>query len=656
MRDMHRFRHVGTGLVVGLGWGLLFALLEGLPLLLEGSPWSFLGPRLLALAYLAVLCGALCALAGGVVGTITWLVLRLFQRRATQATLAAGCIGVLAATTAAVLGGQRFAPRVPGWVIVIVLSGALGLMIGWIIYRAANGRATSWRTYRRIVGTAYLFAVVAVLAVAGFRAWLRDLPSFNPPLTDTTATAERPNIVLVTAAGVRPDHLGTYGYDPEISPNIDALAGRGVRFEQAIAQASWTEPSLASLLTSLYPSELAVDCRAAIYCHPHLDAERVTLAEALQVAGYRTQAYLASSWLTAELGFAQGFDGFESVRTKEPFDLEALRGRTLGWLLGCQHDSAACQLLAKGHARLFDSPIPPGWGGDRVNAHVTRFLEYHSGERFFLWVHYTEALPPYDLEPPFRPLPEDPLASPERRLKKLGYWELGDPFTAREELLPHDIAGLTALYDAEVHRVDRLVGSLTGLLEAHGLTDRTLMVFASDHGQEFMEHGGYTYGHTLHSEVLHVPLLVAGPAVMSPGRVVETPVALLDLVPTLIKVAGATVPPEAEGRSLMPALHGQALEERAILSESLYRVPTELKAMQRSGYKLIYDVSEGGMELYDLTADPAEERDIATEATQIAAEMRSSLLDWMAHTAQVARDLPRAAPPAELGDAGRPPY
>jgi arylsulfatase A-like enzyme len=653
---MHRFRHVGTGLVVGLGWGLFAALLEGLPLLLEGSPWPFLGPRLLALACLAVLYGVLCAFAGGVVGTVTWLVLRLFQRRVSRAALAASCAGVLAATTATVLAGQRFAPRVLGWVIVIILSAALGLMIGRTIYRAAQRRATSWRTYRRVVGTAYLVAVVAVLAVAGFRAWLRDLPSFNPPVTEATATAERPNIVLVTAAGVRPDHLGAYGYDPEISPNVDALAGRGVRFEQAIAQASWTEPSLASLLTSLYPSELAIACRAAIYCQPHLDAERVTLAEALQVTGYRTQAYLSSPWLTAGLGFAQGFDGFESVRTEEPFDLGPMRAGTLGWLLGCRRDSAACQLVAESHARLFDTPIPPGWGGDRVNARVTRFLEYHSGERFFLWVHYTEALPPYDLEPPFRPLPADPQASPERRLKRLGYWELGDPFTAREELLPHDVAGLTALYDAEVHRVDRLVGGLTGLLEAHGLTDRTLVVFASDHGQEFLEHGGYTYGHTLHSEVLHVPLLVAGPGVASPGRVVETPVALLDLVPTLIEVAGATVPPEAEGRSLMSALHGEVLEDRAIWSESLYRVPTELKAMQRSGYKLVYDVGDGGMELYDLTADPAEERNIAAEATQIAETMRSSLLDWMAHTAQVARDLPRAAPPAELGDAGKSVY
>jgi arylsulfatase A-like enzyme len=463
--------------------------------------------------------------------------------------------------------------------------------------------------------------------------------------------------VLITAGGLRPDHLAVYGYDdPAISPNIDALAWRGLRFEQAFAPASWSEPSLASLMTSLYPSELGIDCWAAISCTPHLDAQRLTLAEALREAGYRTQAYVTSPWLSEELGFAQGFDGFEGVRAKdgvrveEPFDLWPMRRRTLGRLLGCESDSAVCGFLSKAHARLFEPPIPAGWGGDQVNARVTRFLDLHGDVRFFLWVHYTEALPAYDLEPPFRPLPKGPRASSERRLKSLGYWELGDSFTPREKLLPRDVEGLTALYDAEVHRVDRLVGGLAGLLEAHGLTERTLVVFTADHGQEFMEHGGYTYGHTLYDEVLRVPLIVAGPGVASAGRSVETAVGLLDVVPTLLDAAGGAPLPEAEGRSLLPALVGGRVEERPLYAESLYRVPRDLKAVRSDGYSLICD-GGGACELYDLQADPKEQRDLAVELPEVGAQLQADLREWLAHTERVARRLPRAVPRTEFTDA-----
>ncbi|MGD2205637.1 MAG: sulfatase-like hydrolase/transferase, partial [Anaerolineae bacterium] len=385
MRKSDGLRCISTGLLVGLGWGLFAALSEGLPLLLQGSLWAFLGERLLALAYLATIYGALCGLAGGLSGLVALVVLRLARRRTSRTALAATLAGLFAAATLVVWWAHRFAPRALEWVVILGLAAGAGLAVGWGLHRVARGGAVSRKAFRSLVLVGFLAAGLAVLAVAGFRAKFRDLPLFNPPTADGAATAEQPNIVLITAGGVRPDRLGVYGSDPAISPNIDALAWRGIRFEQAYAQAAWSEPSLASLLTSLYPSGLGIDCRAAIHCTPHLDAQRTTLAEALQGAGYRTQAYLTSPWLSAELGFDQGFDGFESIRPEEPFDLGPMRSQTLGRLLGCRQDSTACQRFSEGHARLFDAPIPLGWGGDHVNARVTRFLDLYGGERFFLW-------------------------------------------------------------------------------------------------------------------------------------------------------------------------------------------------------------------------------------------------------------------------------
>jgi hypothetical protein len=641
---------VTTGLLVGLGWGLLLALLDGLPLLLQGSPWPHLGSRLLALAYLSLIYGALGILTGGVLGVVALLGLRLIRRRASRAALAGGYAGVLTAVATAIFGSHRFQPVLLSWGMLFFLGILAGALAGRLLYQAARGRGALWPVFRTGVLVTYGAVIIVVLAVSGFRLFLRDLPLFNPPATNQVATAERPNIVLITASGIRPDHLGINGYDHEISPNVDALAWRGTRFNQAIAPASWTEPSLASLLTSLYPSELGITCRATISCQPHLDPERLTLAEALQDAGYRTQAFLTDPWLTAELGFDQGFGGFESVRAEEPFDVQAMRARVLGGLLGCQRNATLCELMTQGHGFLFDSPIPPGWGDSHILPRVARFVEIHGDERFFLWVHFAEAVPPYDPGAPFGTVREGDMANPVDLLERIGYWELGDPFTPREKLLPLDLETLTALYDGEIHQMDRLVGELNVLFDQAGLIDRTLVVFTSDHGQEFMEHGGYTYGHSLHDEVVHVPLIIAGPGVVFPADV-DTTVGLLDVAPTLAEIAGAFLPPAIERRSLVPALRGETLKERPVFSESLYRVPQESKGMYRDGYKVIYHVDKDQFELYDLKADPDEQHDLATQVVPEGESLKRDLLQWMARTSQVARELPRAAPPREFKNA-----
>ncbi|MFC2029902.1 sulfatase [Chloroflexota bacterium] len=646
MSKTNRFFEVTTGILIGMGWGLVAAVLEGLPLLLEGTPWPHLGPRLLALAFLTVLYGALGAAAGGLFGLLALGMLRLGRRTAPRTSLAAVFAGLFAAITTTVFWSHRFEPRLSGWLVVLVLAVPIGLAVRWLLSHVATSRRLRWPTYRAAVLVSYALALVAVVAVAGFRFWFRDLPVFNPPTTDQVATAERPNILLITAAGLRPDHLGANGHDPAVSPNIDALALRGVWFEEAVSQAAWTGPSLASLLTSLYPSQLNVACKAGISCRPHLDGERTTLAEALQGLGYRTQAYVTSLWLGAELGFEQGHDGFEGVRNVEPFDVWPMRARTLGRLFGCPSNSGACQLLVAGHRLLFDKPIAQDAGGHDVNRRVERFLDLHDDERFFLWVHYNEVLPPYDSQPPLEALADDPLGSRERRLRRMGYWQLGNPFTAREDLLPNDRVRLAALYDGEIHGLDAQVGRLLDLLDSKGLEPTTLVVLTSDHGQEFAEHGGYTYGHSLYDEVLRVPLIIAGPGIEA-GTTFEKPVGLLDLSPTLAEVAGGSLPPEAEGRSLVPALLGGAWETEPIYSESLYRVPQTLKSLRQGDHQLIYNVDTGSHELYDLSAGPQEKHNLAAGSSQLADRLKAQLLEWMAHTARTADALPRAAPPTE---------
>jgi arylsulfatase A-like enzyme len=209
-------------------------------------------------------------------------------------------------------------------------------------------------------------------------------------------------------------------------------------------------------------------------------------------------------------------------------------------------------------------------------------------------------------------------------------------------LRPDDVAALRALYDGEILEVDGWVGGIWDEIEARGLADRTLLVLTADHGDEFGEHGDYGHGHTVYQELNWVPLLVVGPQVAAPGRVVETPVPLLDIMPTLLDVAGAPWPDLLRGQSLLQVLQGAEPLQRPIYSEcpaqrSLY----DDKSLRLGDYKLVYNLKLDRAELYDLRADPGEVHDLAAADPERAAAMRDDLRAWTAAALETWASLPR---------------
>jgi arylsulfatase len=654
---------IAGGLVIGLGWGLVVAVADGLSLLLQGDPTPYLGARLLALAYLAAIYGMMGAVLGGVLAGLLRAARRLVPRIGDTRT---AVFGMLVALTVAAALVQRFQPGAAGWVVIAALAVGAGLASGWLAGRimagAARGPAAPERSGVRAgkVAPGIILAVflVALLGVVGV-AIARALPRGQAP--QAVDADGLPNIVLITADGIRADHLGAYGYDPAISPNLDALAANGVRVEQAMAPGSWGRPSAAALVTALYPGALGYACGEDGCSSPAPDAKQLTLAEALQGQGYHTAAVLASPWLN-DAGFAQGLDHFEAAREQEPFDDAPMRARLLGRLLGCREGSAACRIYRQGRGSLFDTRLIANQGGEAINAAAARWLSRlpADGEPYFMWVHYDDALPPYDLAEPFRPVAEGALASPVRRLKSLGYWELGAPFTARAELLPEDAPGLAALYDGEVQRVDRVAGELIALLREQGKGQNTLVVFAGTHGQELAEHGSYTYGHTLYEEVVRVPLIVSYAGVgdgladlnATAGEVVTLPVSLVDVVPTLLGITGTAVrdlpdlPGQIHGQSLVPWPRDAAEEERPVYSEALYRVAQPAYALRRGAFKLIYYADDGRTELYDLEADPGETNDLTAEQPELVSQMLREMQKWIAKSRDEAPHLRSPGPAA----------
>jgi arylsulfatase A-like enzyme len=632
--------------ITGLGWGLGLGVVDGLAALLEGDPTADLGRRLLTVLYVAVFDALVFGLALAVVGGLVWAIQRLTRRQAGQSSLLGLYAGLCAALSMAAYGLTY--PQESSRLVIAVLALAAGGIVGWLVRAAAGpaqtGTSTPGRRLTRIVLVALGAGVLILAGTVVYRHTIRDLPALNPRITDQTPTPERPNIVLVSIDALRADGLGIYGNDLATSPHIDDLARKGLVFGQALSQASSTVPAVASFMTSLYPTELGIIAgnKWAV------DEMRVTLAEVLQVAGYRTQAYITNGNLVPGKGYDQGFDDYVAPDPGQPYGIDRLRAETLLAGLACRQDGLLCDLFSGGYKLLFDRLLVMQNEGGRVNDLARRFIRLHSDEQFFLWLHYMEPHAAYSPQQTLVSLPDSVDKDRQAFLRSWTPANNSFPMVIRRD----DHLAVEAFYDGEVLDADGWVAGIWDEIQAQGLADRTLLVITADHGEEFDDHGDYGHGHTVYQELTWVPLIFVGTQVRVPGRIVDTPVPMLDLMPTLLDVARAPLPEPVHGQSLLPVLQGDEPPSRPIYSESPARRSSyDDKALRLDGYKLVYNVTTDQAELYDLRQDPEERNDLSKVEAGRAAAMRDDLRTWTAGTLNTWAALPQSGKEAEEVDA-----
>lgn len=362
----------------------------------------------------------------------------------------------------------------------------------------------------------------------------------------------RPNVLLVTVDTLRADHLSSYGYPQPTTPFLDGLAGEGVRFEHAYSTSSWTVPSLVSLLTSTYPLRHGMGEGAGRQGTQWevIPDDLTTLAETLQARGYRTFGLTANFGLPKERGFGRGFDFYECVGAE---NLEAADRVLTGWL-----------------------------------------PEMEEKGPWFLWLHLFDPHAPY--------LAREELAAVYpaggERFAELE----GQPADEYQKIGPRlDTARLDyvqALYGSEIRHVDEYLRDLFGRLPGAG---EALFAFTADHGEEFQEHGSVGHGQNLFEESIRVPLIVRFPDRRLAGTVVDEPVSLLDVFPSLVAAVGGTPPADLAGQDLFAARS----PERIVVSELRRR--SSLRSCRGKRWKLVYDTAapERGL-LFDLHADPGE--------------------------------------------------
>ena len=397
----------------------------------------------------------------------------------------------------------------------------------------------------------------------------------------TQVAADGPNIILVSIDSLRPDHLGCYGYPHPTSPTIDRLAADGVRFETAISTTSWTLPAHAAMFTGLFDSTHGLVDNGL-----RLKDQHTTLAEALAQAGYRTAGFFGGPYLHPAFGLAQGFETYQSCMTQIPDELpdEALRNESRA-RMGASHADVT---------------------GPRTEQEVERWLQATDDDDrpFFLFLHLWDVH--YDfIAPQEYVLMFDP--DYEGDLDGVGFMQ--NPRIVRG-MDRRDRKHLLALYDAEIRFTDDSLGRILDGLEARGELEDTLVVITADHGEEFLDHGGKGHQHTLYDELIRVPMIFSWPGRFEPA-VVEDQVRTVDIMPTLLSVAGLRRQPKMQGRSLLPLLTGGSLEPADAFSELLVD-GRSFRALRTLEWKWV-DPGEGLPAAFDLTEDPNERRPIMAE-------------------------------------------
>ena len=405
-----------------------------------------------------------------------------------------------------------------------------------------------------------------------------------PPAADGIARGPY-NVILLLPDSLRRDHVDLES--DERSPNARRLAARGVSFENMRSNSSWTRPSVASMLTSLGPASHGIHG-----LEDKLDPTLAYLPQLLKQQGYHTFAILNSPVVSTPFDFGRGYD--------RVYTYYELRG---------ERRSA------------------PDFGPTREVDYIwSEFVEPQlakAGDRpFFLFLHEIDPHSPYE--------PPEPFATQHESGLRGSFNLSGFASQGPHHFDPGELEYLRGLYRGEVAYMDAWLGRLLDVLDASGLSERTVVVLLSDHGEEFYEHQGIGHGKTVFEEQLRVPFILSLPGVLPEGRRATVEAQTVDLAPTLLDLLGGEIPAAMQGRSLLPWLAGSApgAPERPIVAHAMNR---KRESLQLGRWKLVRanpvhpDRGAPEYSLFDLEVDPGEITDLWQRHPVVGSALRQQL-------------------------------
>ena len=441
------------------------------------------------------------------------------------------------------------------------------------------------------------------------------------PSAQVTSGSETPQgVILVVADTLRSDHLNFHGYGRETAPFLTELASKGALFENNIAQATWTKVSVPSIVTSLYPTSHRVTDFP-----DRLPAAATTLAEVFREAGYATVGY-SSVLVTGK--FTNLHQGYEEL-----------------------HESGST------------SQGKPSKTARQYVDRLAEWLELHRDVPFFVFLHVFDPHCPYEPHRPYNSMWADPFGKQkhERQLEEVKkviqdplMKRLGMP--SREDLIEagFDPEGYVdydiGWYDGSIRAMDAEVARLAERLEELGLAESTLLVFTSDHGEEFLDHGKMFHGQSVYGELNRVPLLFRQPGRILEGVTVKETVQSIDIMPTLLELSGLSGPDGTPGQSLVPLMTLQesgftaqaagwssrpAITEKNLTSGVGGPPPRNIEqtAIIYEGWKLVVTSRKDPddpprFELFRQSDDPLDQENLADQHPQVVERLEERLEEW----------------------------
>lgn len=407
-----------------------------------------------------------------------------------------------------------------------------------------------------------------------------------------------PNLVLIILDTVRSRNLSLYGHTRSTTPFLDGLAGESAVFDHAVTTASWTLPSHASIFTGQYPYAIGANSTA------RFDGRYPTLAEVLGEEGYRTGGFVANMFYAgARSGLARGFQYYDDW----PITLPMLVSNS--WL------ARSIATFVTGRPVVMQAGA---WGfkhAAQVNRSFFRWLDDDDGadRPFFAFLNYLDAHHPYPVPPPWDTHFSGPLPPPRS-------WDA--MFTAREQ------SQLTDAYDNAIAYLDSEVDSIFAGLDRRGMLDNTVVVIASDHGEQFGEQRRKARGHgnSLYAPLLDVPLIIHAPGAGVPATRIGRTITLRDLPATIMDLLSLREVSPFPGESLASIwepgeeeFRGSPVFSELGLENSFRDTGPEWRSWEGhmrsiTGERFHYIANgDGTEELYDREADPWELRDLSAD-------------------------------------------
>ncbi len=437
----------------------------------------------------------------------------------------------------------------------------------------------------------------------------------------------KPNILLIVMDTTRVDHLSCYGYHKKTTPHIDRYAQDAVIYKNAYSTASWTLPSMASILTGTYPGYHGahrVETSETYFPMNKLNDKNTTLAELLKQAGYNTAGIVGCEFLTKVFGLHQGFNYFDDKISSYLFTLSTFA------VLQCSNHFFP----------LIDYLSSKGYYGyrvaDQINKSALSWLEENGKkEPFFLFLHYFDPHHPY--------WPEE-LGTAQRNIpdKIRGKYKKGNVnyvdmergiidsvMRGEKPLLPDEKDYLLNNYNREISILDKKIGAIFKKLEDMSLYDNTLIIITADHGESFGEHNLMLHGVHLYDDNIHVPLIIKYPLRDKQKGFIDYPVSLVGIVPTILSHLSIEPPDFIQGSPF-----NQRHEQR-IIAQNYFdpnfkkqkwakRFMYDLISIKVGDYKYI-KVLNGEDQLFNLKEDQKETDNIIKKGEGIKNNIRNLL-------------------------------